>query len=68
MSTSMRTGFGAIAALALGTAAIVGMTAPVSGQAAKPATRLHATAWYDNSTANKSNPDPTKDVWWGDQQ
>jgi len=30
-------------------------------------TQIHATAWYDNSTANKSNPDPTKDVWWGDQ-
>jgi hypothetical protein len=30
-------------------------------------TKLHATAWYDNSTANKSNPDPTKDVSWGDQ-
>jgi hypothetical protein len=30
-------------------------------------TRLHATAWYDNSAANKANPDPTKDVWWGDQ-
>jgi len=30
-------------------------------------TKVHATAWYDNSTANKSNPDPTKDVWWGDQ-
>jgi len=30
-------------------------------------TKLHATAWYDNSSANKSNPDPTKDVWWGDQ-
>jgi len=30
-------------------------------------TKLHATAWYDNSAANKSNPDPTKDVWWGDQ-
>ena len=29
--------------------------------------KLHATAWYDNSSANKSNPDPTKDVWWGDQ-
>ena len=29
--------------------------------------KLHAIAWYDNSTANKSNPDPTKDVWWGDQ-
>jgi len=30
-------------------------------------TKLHATAWYDNSPRNKSNPDPTKDVWWGDQ-
>jgi hypothetical protein len=30
-------------------------------------TTLHATAWYDNSPTNKSNPDPTKDVWWGDQ-
>ncbi|HEY2153476.1 MAG TPA: cytochrome c [Vicinamibacterales bacterium] len=30
-------------------------------------TMIHATAWYDNSSANKSNPDPTKEVWWGDQ-
>jgi len=30
-------------------------------------TVIHATAWYDNSAANKHNPDPTKDVWWGDQ-
>ena len=30
-------------------------------------TKLHGTAWYDNSPANKSNPDPTKDVYWGDQ-
>jgi hypothetical protein len=30
-------------------------------------TKILATAWYDNSSANKSNPDPTKDVWWGDQ-
>ena len=22
---------------------------------------------YDNSPANKSNPDPTQEVWWGDQ-
>jgi hypothetical protein len=29
--------------------------------------KLHAAAWYDNSSNNKSNPDPTKDVWWGDQ-
>jgi hypothetical protein len=30
-------------------------------------TKIEASAWYDNSPANKSNPDPTKDVWWGDQ-
>lgn len=30
-------------------------------------TKLHATAWYDNSAANKSNPDATRDVYWGDQ-
>jgi hypothetical protein len=29
--------------------------------------KIHATAWYDNSPNNKSNPDPGKDVWWGDQ-
>jgi len=30
-------------------------------------TTLHATAWYDNSPNNKSNPDASKEVWWGDQ-
>ena len=30
-------------------------------------TALHTAAWYDNSTANKSNPDPTVDVHWGEQ-
>lgn len=29
--------------------------------------KLHAVAWYDNSPTNKSNPDPTQKVWWGDQ-
>jgi hypothetical protein len=29
--------------------------------------RIIATAWYDNSAANKSNPDPTVAVKWGDQ-
>ena len=29
--------------------------------------KLHAKAWYDNSAKNKSNPDPTKPVTWGDQ-
>jgi hypothetical protein len=30
-------------------------------------TKLKTSAWYDNSTANKANPDATKDVYWGDQ-
>jgi mono/diheme cytochrome c family protein len=30
-------------------------------------TRLEVIAHYDNSTGNKFNPDPTKDVRWGDQ-
>ena len=30
-------------------------------------TRIEVIAHYDNSTANKYNPDPTKDVRWGDQ-
>jgi hypothetical protein len=29
--------------------------------------KLIATAWYDNSPANKANPDPKTDVKWGDQ-
>jgi hypothetical protein len=29
--------------------------------------KLVSTAWYDNSPANRSNPDPTVDVTWGDQ-
>jgi hypothetical protein len=29
--------------------------------------KLTAMAWYDNSPSNKDNPDPTKDVTWGDQ-
>ena len=29
--------------------------------------KIIATAWYDNSAANKSNPDPKSDVKWGDQ-
>jgi hypothetical protein len=29
--------------------------------------RILSTAWYDNSAANRSNPDPTVDVKWGDQ-
>jgi len=30
-------------------------------------TKVTTSAWYDNSAANKSNPDPTADVHWGDQ-
>jgi hypothetical protein len=30
-------------------------------------TKVEVTAHFDNSTANKFNPDPTKDVRWGDQ-
>jgi hypothetical protein len=29
--------------------------------------RLVSTAWYDNSAANRANPDPKTDVRWGDQ-
>jgi hypothetical protein len=30
-------------------------------------TIIHAVAWYDNTAANKSNPDPTQWVGWGDR-
>ncbi len=30
-------------------------------------TKIHATAWYDNSKNNASNPDSSVDVRWGDQ-
>ena len=30
-------------------------------------TEITASAWYDNSPNNKHNPDPSKDVYWGDQ-
>jgi hypothetical protein len=29
--------------------------------------RIVSSAWYDNSAANRSNPDPAVDVRWGDQ-
>lgn len=35
--------------------------------AAPKGTRLEAIAHYDNSTANRSNPDPTAEVHWGEQ-
>jgi len=30
-------------------------------------TRIELSAWYDNSANNPANPDPTKEVHWGDQ-
>ena len=44
----------------------------VGYQLAKPllvpkGTRILAVAHYDNSVNNKFNPDPTKTIWWGDQ-
>lgn len=30
-------------------------------------TKIECTAHFDNSAANKYNPDPTKDIRWGDQ-
>jgi hypothetical protein len=35
--------------------------------AAPKGSRLEASAYYDNSSANKANPDPTAEVHWGDQ-
>jgi hypothetical protein len=32
-----------------------------------PGSKITSMAWYDNSATNKHNPDPTKDVHWGDQ-
>ena len=29
--------------------------------------KVKATAWWDNSANNPSNPDPSKEVKWGDQ-
>jgi mono/diheme cytochrome c family protein len=29
--------------------------------------KIISTAWYDNSASNRSNPDPSVDVKWGDQ-
>ncbi len=33
----------------------------------KPGTKVKVTAWFDNSANNKANPDPTKEVKWGEQ-
>jgi hypothetical protein len=33
----------------------------------QPGTKIKTTAWWDNSANNPANPDPTKDVKWGEQ-
>jgi hypothetical protein len=33
----------------------------------QPGTKIKATAWWDNSPNNPANPDPTKEVHWGEQ-
>jgi hypothetical protein len=33
----------------------------------KKGDQLRVTAWYDNSPNNPNNPDPTQEVYWGDQ-
>jgi hypothetical protein len=30
-------------------------------------TVIHVTAWYDNTRANKNNPDPDQEVMYGDR-
>jgi hypothetical protein len=33
----------------------------------QPGTKVKATAWWDNSANNPANPDPSKEVKWGEQ-
>jgi len=33
----------------------------------QPGAKIKATAWWDNSANNPANPDPSKDVRWGEQ-
>lgn len=33
----------------------------------EPGAKIKATAWWDNSPNNPANPDPSKDVRWGEQ-
>src|SRR5262249_41958587 len=35
--------------------------------ALQPGTKIKVTAWWDNSANNPANPDPAKDVKWGEQ-
>ena len=45
----------------------VRMTADGSLRMPPKGTKVEVVAHFDNSPANKYNPDPTKDVKWGDQ-
>lgn len=40
---------------------------PATWVPVKKGDKLRITAWYDNSPNNRWNPDPTKEVLWGDQ-
>ena len=40
---------------------------PVSDIVMPKGTRIHCTAHFDNSVNNPYNPDPTKEVKWGEQ-
>jgi hypothetical protein len=40
---------------------------PTTWVPVKKGDRLRITAWYDNSANNPHNPDPAREVPWGDQ-
>jgi hypothetical protein len=40
---------------------------PTKWVSVKKGDKLRITAWYDNSPNNRFNPDPTREVLWGDQ-
>ena len=59
-----------VAGMGTGLAVTGGIPAMVAAQKAPSfpkGTKLRVVAHFDNSTNNKFNPDPTKDVRWGDQ-
>ena len=41
--------------------------APDAAPVLPKGTIIHVTAWHDNTTANKNNPDPDQWVGWGDR-
>ena len=40
---------------------------PVEPVAVPKGTRIHCVGHFDNSKGNPNNPDPTREVFWGDQ-